>query len=69
MGQIQTGRSHTKPDAPAHVKGIREGNARRAYSKQIGHHDDGTADARRSTGIRPGEHNAILNIMPNLPPG
>ena len=69
MGQIQTGRPHTKPDAPAHVKGNREGNAKRANNRQIGHHGDGTADARRSTGIRPRRHNAILKIMPNLPPG
>ncbi len=69
MGQIRTGRPHVRPDTPSHVKGIREGNANRAYSRQIGHHKDGTADARRSTGIRPRMHNAILKIMPNLPPG
>lgn len=69
MGQIRTGKPHTKPDSPAHVTGIREGNAKRAHSRQIGHHDDGTADARRSTGIRPRRHNAILKVMPNLPPG
>jgi hypothetical protein len=51
------------------VKGIREGNAKRAGTRQIGHHADGTADARRSTGIRPRKHNAILKSMPNLPPG
>ncbi|GLY83251.1 hypothetical protein [Actinoallomurus iriomotensis] len=69
MGQIRTGKPHTRPDAPAHVTGIREGNERRGHERQIGHHDDGTADARRSTGIRPRKHNAILKIMPNLPPG
>lgn len=69
MGQIRTGRPDTAPDAPAHVKGIREGNAKRGNGRQIGHHADGTADARRSTGIRPGKHNAILETMPNLPPG
>jgi hypothetical protein len=51
------------------VAGIREGNAKRSGSRQVGHHDDGTADARRSTGVRPRKHNAILEIMPNLPPG
>jgi hypothetical protein len=69
MGQIRTGKPQTRPDAPAHVAGTREGNAKRSNSRQVGHHDDGTADARRSTGIRPRMHNAILKIMPNLPPG
>jgi hypothetical protein len=69
MGQIRTGKPHAKPDSPAHVTGIHEGNAKRAHSRQIGHHDDGTADARRSTGIRPRKHDAILKVMPNLPPG
>lgn len=69
MGQIRTGRPHTRPDAPAHVTGVREGNSKRAFSRQIGHHRNGTADARRSTGIRPKKHNAIIDLMPNLPPG
>jgi len=37
--------------------------------KQPGHHKDGTADARRSTGVHWKKHNAIMKIMPNLPPG
>jgi hypothetical protein len=69
MGKIRTGKPHTRPDTPAHVTGIREGNAKRALTRQIGHRKDGTADARRSTGIRPKKHNAILSTMPNLPPG
>ncbi len=69
MGRIRIGKPHTRPDAPSHVKGIREGNARRGYRRDVGHHKDGTADARRSTGIRPKKHNAIFKIMPNLPPG
>ncbi|MCO5973007.1 hypothetical protein [Actinoallomurus soli] len=69
MGRIRVGKPHVKIDAPAHVRGIREGNAKRSMSRQIGHHKDHTADARRSTGIRPKKHDAILKIMPNLPPG
>lgn len=69
MGQIRTGRPHTRPDTPAHVTGIRQGNAKRAGVRHAGHHRDGTADARRSTGIRPKKHDAILETMPNLPPG
>jgi hypothetical protein len=69
MGQILIGKPDVEPDGPAHVSGIREGNVKRKGSRQIGHRKDGTADARRSTGVRPKKHNAILKIMPNLPPG
>lgn len=69
MAEIRVGKPDTKPDSPAHVKGVRQGNAPGSYSKQAGHHKDGTADARRSTGVRPKRHNAILSSMPNLPPG
>jgi hypothetical protein len=48
---------------------VHQGNKKGNYSKQPGHHDDGTADARRSTGVSPGKHDAILEMMPNLPPG
>jgi hypothetical protein len=69
MGNIRVGKPQTRPDSPTHVRGVRQGNEKDAYTKQTGHREDGTADARRSTGIRPKEHNAILKIMPNLPPG
>jgi hypothetical protein len=69
MGNIRVGKPDVRPDYPTHVTGVRQGNEEGAYHKQIGHHRDGTADARRSTGIRPKEHNAILKIMPNIPPG
>lgn len=68
MGKIRIGKPDVKIDAPTHVKGIHQGNTG-PYDKQPGHHEDGTADARRSTGIHPKRHNAILKIMPNLPPG
>ena len=69
MGRIRVGKPDVRPDFPSHVKGVRQGNEKDAYDKQMGHHEDGTADARRSTGLRPREHDAILKIMPNLPPG
>jgi hypothetical protein len=68
MGKIRVGKPDVKIDAPTHVKGIHQGNTG-PYHKQPGHHKDGTADARRSTGIYPKRHDAILKIMPNLPPG
>ncbi|MEU1594769.1 hypothetical protein ABZ468_18310 [Streptomyces sp. NPDC005708] len=68
MGIIRVGKPHVKPDTPTHVSGLHEGN-RGPYSRQTGHHKDGTADARRSTGIHWRKHNAIAKTMPNLPPG
>lgn len=69
MGEIRVGKPDTKIDAPSHTKGVHQGNKSGSYEKALGHHEDGTADARRSTGIKPKKHNAILSIMPNLPPG
>lgn len=69
MGRIRVGTPQVRPDTPTHVKGIEQGNEPGAYEKQVGHNPDGTADARRSTGVRPKKHNAILKAMPNLPPG
>jgi len=66
---IRVGKPDVKPDAPSHIKGVEQGNAVGNYRKQRGHHDDDTADARRSTGIAPRRHDPILPIMPNLPPG
>jgi hypothetical protein len=68
MANIRVGKPHAKPDSPTHVTGIREGNEG-PYHRQRGHHRDGTADARRSTGVHPRRHDAITKTMPNLPPG
>lgn len=69
MGEIRVGKRHVKPDTPSHVKGNHKGNRKGAYEKQVGQYEDGTADSRRSTGVGPKRHNAILPIMPNIPPG
>jgi hypothetical protein len=69
MGEIRVGKPHARPDTPTHVRGVHEGNKKGSYKHEIGHHSDGTADARRSTGVSPRRHNASLPIMPNLPPG
>ncbi len=68
MGEIRVGRPDVKPDASSHTKGVAQGN-KGPFDRQPGHHRDGTADARRSTGIAPSKHDAILPVMPNLPPG
>lgn len=68
MGTIRIGKPQVRTDTPSTVRGIRQGNEG-PYRRQPGHHGDGTADARRSTGIHWKKHNAIMKIMPNLPPG
>jgi hypothetical protein len=68
MAEIRVGKPDVKPDTSSHTKGVHQGN-KVPHHKQIGHNPDGTADARRSTGIVPKRHNAILPSMPNLPPG
>lgn len=68
MGSIRVGKPQAKPDTPRHVHGLHQGN-KGPYEHQTGHHEDGTADARRSTGIHWKKHEAILKIMPNIPPG
>jgi hypothetical protein len=68
MAEIRVGRADVRPDASAHTKGVPQGNATR-HDAQPGHHPDGTVDARRSTGVSPKKHDAILPVMPNLPPG
>jgi len=69
MSEIRVGKPQVKVDASAHTKGVRQGNSRGNYEKQAGHHGDGTADARRSTGVAPKRHDVVLPVMPNLPPG
>ena len=69
MAEIRVGKPDVRPDTPSHTKGVHQGNTEGSYENQIGHHADGTADARRSTGVAPKKHDAILPSMPNLPPG
>ncbi|ETA00642.1 hypothetical protein CcI156_19245 [Frankia sp. CcI156] len=70
MAEIRVGKPDVAPDATAHVKGVAQGNATGSYRWQVGHHADGSADARRSTGVRPKRRNPVApRSMPNLPPG
>ena len=79
MADIRVGKPDTKVDAPAHMKGVSQGNE----SGGIENNDPGfystgergagrpsaKSTARRSTGIGPKRHDPILPIMPNRPPG
>ncbi len=66
MAGIRVGKPDVRVDASSHVRGVERGNNKK---RQRGLNKDGTADARRSTGIRPKHHDPILPTMPNLPPG
>lgn len=68
MGSIRVGRPQARPDTTGHVRGMHQGN-QGPYGDQKGHHEDGRADARRSTGIHWKRHDALLDVMPNIPPG
>jgi hypothetical protein len=69
MAKLRLGRASTAPDAPTHVKGVKQGNSKGNYEKQVGHLPDGRATAEKSTGINPGSRDPIDPRMPNLPPG
>lgn len=63
-----SGKGVGDPQAAAHTRGIKEGNARGNYEKMPGHLPDGTSTAERSTGINPGSREPIDPRMPNLSP-
>jgi hypothetical protein len=69
MADIRVGKRDVEPDAPSHVPGINQGNARGNYDKQAGHLPDGRSKARRSTGVNPEDMEPIDPSMPNLSPG
>ncbi|MFF2205003.1 hypothetical protein [Streptomyces sp. NPDC058145] len=68
MGSIRVGRAQAKPDTPSHVPGLHQGNSG-PRDRQTGFHEDGTSDARRSTGIHWKRHDALIDAMPNISPG
>ena len=57
-----------KPDLPSHTEGITQGNATGDYEKRSGHNPDGTATARRATGIAADDREPIDPSMPRLSP-
>lgn len=69
MARMNIGDADVKPDAPSHVKGIKQGNATGNYERQPGHEPDGRRTAESSTGVNAKARNPIDPRMPNLPPG
>jgi len=74
---IKVGKPQTTPTAPAHTRGIREGNQPGSFDRDPGHYSTGEtasgrptghSTARRSTGVNPEPKNPIDPNSPNLPP-
>ena len=57
-----------KPDTPAHIPGVRQGNSTGHYEKQPGWRPDGRSTAARSTGINPQSRDPVHPDMPNISP-
>ena len=72
----RVGKPETKPDAPSHTAGVKQGNARGNLEREKGIvsapagdlREGAKATARRSTGINPEARDPIDPRMPNLPP-
>jgi hypothetical protein len=64
---LKTGKADTKPDAPAHTPGVKQGNTG-PNEKNKGHLVDGRSTAKRSTGVNSRHHEPIDPRMPNLSP-
>ena len=68
MAEIRAGKSDVSPDAPSHVRGIKQGNSTGNYARQEGHLPNGRCTAERSTGVNAKGRQPIDKRMPNLPP-
>jgi hypothetical protein len=68
MANLKVGRPDTKPDAPSHIAGIYQGNAKGNYESQDGMLPDGRRTAESVTGIDAKHHGPIDKRMPCLPP-
>jgi hypothetical protein len=66
--KLKLGKRSTPTDAPTHVKGVAQGNARGNYDKNEGFLPDGHVTAAKSTGINSGRRDPIDPRMPNIPP-
>jgi hypothetical protein len=69
MAELRLGKPKAKPDDPRHIKGIKSGNSKGNYEKNIGHKPDGRSTSERSTGVNPQGAQPIDPRMPNLSPG
>ncbi len=71
IANVRVGKPDVDPDAPAHTKGVKEGNESGGFDKTPGLHTEaniGKGSAQRSTGIDPDARNPIDPASPNLSP-
>jgi hypothetical protein len=71
IANIVVGKPDVKPAAPSHVRGVLQGNHPHSGRRDKGIEDEGQSgkgDARRSTGIRPKDHDVIDPRMPKISP-
>jgi hypothetical protein len=72
LGNLRVGKAQVDPAAPAHQRGIRQGNEAPGSVRAHGVHHErrlfATGSAERSTGINPKARNPIDPDMPNLSP-
>jgi hypothetical protein len=72
VDNLHVGRADVKPSAPAHTRGVREGNRGARMIREPGIKRVGRlmarATSRRSTGINPEAHHPIDPRMPVLTP-
>lgn len=72
IANILVGRPDVAPSTPSHVRGVFQGNHPSMFERRKGlEHEEAqfaSGSARRSTGIRPAEHDVIDPRMPKLSP-
>lgn len=71
IANVKVGKPDTSPSAPAHTRGIKQGNGPGALEKEPGFVNDGemtTATPRRSTGVGAEHRQPIDPRMPCLSP-
>ena len=54
MPKLRLGGAQTPTDAPTHIKGVKQGNSKGNYEKQVGHLPDGRRTAASVDGHQPG---------------
>jgi hypothetical protein len=68
---IRVGKPDVRQSAPAHLRGVPEGNQEGGWDRTHGFYDEGgvgKATAKRSTGIAPETEDPIDPRSPNLSP-
>jgi hypothetical protein len=72
IANVRVGKPDTKPNAPSHTKGVREGNEGRGPRREDGHEVGAKgvlrATGRRSTGINAKDREPIDPRSPRLTP-